>query len=119
EVFGVSTDTAENTFHAGVFVLREVCPAQRWDAEKRGKKNEPSWTPDEIERVLIDSFESPVRRPSLPARQKRVYSGKKKRHTLKSWLTDKSRRGVFQAWHAVPSLALSVTSRQVHDGKSP
>jgi len=84
ELFGVSADTAENTFHEVVFVLRDVCPARRWDAEKRWKKNEPSWTPDEVERVLIDSFESPVRRPSLPERQKRVYSGKKKRHTLKS-----------------------------------
>jgi hypothetical protein len=84
ELFGVSADTAENTFHEVVFVLRDICPAQRWDAEKRWKKNEPSWTPDEVERVLIDSFESPVRRPSLPDRQKRVYSGKKKRHTLKS-----------------------------------
>jgi hypothetical protein len=83
ELFGVSADTAENTFHEGVFVLRDICPAQRWDAEKRGKKNEPSWAPDEVERVLIDSFASPIRRPSLPARQKRVYSGKKKRHTLK------------------------------------
>jgi hypothetical protein len=84
ELFGVSADTSENTFHEVVFVLREVCPAQRWDAEKRWKKGEPSWTPDKVERVLIDSFESPVRRPSLPPRQKRVYSGKKKRHTLKS-----------------------------------
>jgi DDE superfamily endonuclease len=84
ELFGVSADTAENTFHEVGFVLRDICPAQRWDAEKRWKKNEPSWTPDEVERVLIDSFESPVRRPSLPDRQKRVYSGKKKRHTLKS-----------------------------------
>src|SRR5262249_55996088 len=84
ELFGVSADTSENTFHEVVFVLRDVCPAQRWDAEKRWKKGEPSWTPDQVERVLIDSFESPVRRPSLPQRQKRVYSGKKKRHTLKS-----------------------------------
>jgi DDE superfamily endonuclease/Helix-turn-helix of DDE superfamily endonuclease len=84
ELFGVSADTAENTFPEVVFVLRDVCPAQRWNAEKRWKKNEPRWTPDEVERVLIDSFESPVRRPSLPARQKRVSSGKKKRHTLKS-----------------------------------
>jgi DDE superfamily endonuclease/Helix-turn-helix of DDE superfamily endonuclease len=84
ELFGVSADTAENTFHEVVFVLRDICPAQRWDAEKRWKKTEPSWTPDEVERVLIDSFESPVRRPSLLDRQKRVYSGKKKRHTLKS-----------------------------------
>src|SRR5215831_1360946 len=84
EVFGVSTDTSENTFHEVVFVLRDVCPAQRWAAEKRWKKGAPSWTPDQVERVLIDSFESPGRRPSLPQRQKQVYSGKKKRHTLKS-----------------------------------
>jgi len=84
ELFGVSADTAENTFHEVVFVLRDVCPAQRWDAEKRWKKNEPSWTPDKVERVLIDSFESPVRRPSRSDLQKRVYSGKKRRHTLKS-----------------------------------
>src|SRR5262244_476119 len=84
ELFGVSADTSENTFHEVVFVLRDVCPAPRWDAEKQWKKSEPSWTPDQVERALIDSFESPVRRPSLPERQKRVYSGKKKRHTLKS-----------------------------------
>jgi DDE superfamily endonuclease/Helix-turn-helix of DDE superfamily endonuclease len=84
ELFGVSAATSEKTFHEGVFVLRDVCPAQRWDAEKQWKKGEPSWTPDTVERALIDSFESPVRRPSLPAWQKRVYSGKKKPHTLKS-----------------------------------
>jgi DDE superfamily endonuclease/Helix-turn-helix of DDE superfamily endonuclease len=84
ELFGVSADTSENTFHEVVFVLRDVCPANRWDAEKKWKKGGPSWTPDTVERALIDSFESPVRRPSLPARQKRVYSGKKKRHTLKT-----------------------------------
>lgn len=84
ELFGVSADTSENTFHDVVFVLRAVCPANRWDAEKKWKKGEPSWKPDNVERVLIDSFESPVRRPSLPARQKRIYSGKKKRHTLKT-----------------------------------
>jgi hypothetical protein len=84
ELFGVSADTSENTFHEVVFVLRAVCPAQRWDAEKQWKKGKPSWTPDTVERALIDSFESPVRRPSRQALQKRVYSGKKKRHTLKS-----------------------------------
>jgi DDE superfamily endonuclease/Helix-turn-helix of DDE superfamily endonuclease len=84
ELFGVSADTSENTFHEVVFILRDVCPANRWDAEKKWRKSEPSWTPDEAERALIDSFESPVRRPSLPERQKRLYSGKKKRHTLKT-----------------------------------
>jgi len=84
EVFGVSADTSENTFHEVVFILREICPANRWDAEKKWKRGEPEWTPDTVERALIDSFESPVRRPSLPMQQKRVYSGKKKRHTLKT-----------------------------------
>jgi|SRR5712692_6341430 len=84
ELFGVRADTSENTFDDGVFVLREVCPANRWDAEKKGKKGELRWTPDTGERVLSDSFASPVRRPSLPTRQKRVDSGKKKRQTLKT-----------------------------------
>ena len=84
ELFGVSADTSENTFHDVVFVLRDVCPANRWEAAKKWQKGAPSWTPDEVERALIDSFESPVRRPSLPDRQRRIYSGKKKRHTLKS-----------------------------------
>src|SRR6266850_2185548 len=78
ERFGVSADTSENTFQEVGFVLRDVCPAQRWNAEKQGKKGEPSWTPDTVERALIDSFESPGRRPSRQARQKRVSSGKKK-----------------------------------------
>jgi hypothetical protein len=34
--------------------------------------------------VIVDSFETPVRRPSEPEAQRRVYSGKKKRHTLKT-----------------------------------
>src|SRR5215210_3660025 len=83
-LFGMSADTSENTFHEVVAVLREVCPAQRWEAEKHWKKGEPSWQPEEEDRILIDSFETPVRRPSLDEAQRRVYSGKKKRHTLKT-----------------------------------
>lgn len=88
-LFGVSADTSENTFHEVVLVLREVCPAQRWEAEKHWQKGLPSWQPEAadrllIDRLLIDSFETPVRRPSLDGAQRRVYSGKKKRHTLKT-----------------------------------
>jgi len=83
-LFGGSADTAEKTFPEVVFVLHAVCPANRWEAEQKWKKGEPRWTPDTVERALIDSLESPVRRPSLPARPKRVYAGKKKRHTLKT-----------------------------------
>lgn len=83
-LFGVSADTSENTFHEVVAVLRAICPAQRWEAEKRWSKSEPQWKPEELDRVLIDSFETSVPRPSTEPQQRRHYSGKKKRHTLKT-----------------------------------
>jgi hypothetical protein len=83
-LFGVSADTSENTFHEVVAVLRDVCPSQRWEAQKRWQKGEESWTPKKKDLYLIDSFETPIRRPSQPEAQRRVYSGKKKRHTLKT-----------------------------------
>jgi hypothetical protein len=83
-LFGVSADTSENTFHEVVVVLQAVCPAQRWDAAKKWQKGAPAWQPEDVDRVIVDSFESPVRRPSVEPLQRRVYSGKKKRHTLKT-----------------------------------
>ena len=83
-LFDVSADVAENTFHEIVGVLRDVCPADRWEAEKRWTKCEPSWKPDEIDQVIVDSFETPVPRPSIEPKQRRLYSGKKKDHTLKT-----------------------------------
>src|SRR5450631_129331 len=62
-MFGVSADVAENTFHEIVGVLKDVCPANRWEAEKRWTKREPSWRPDEIDQVIVDSFETPIPRP--------------------------------------------------------
>lgn len=37
-----------------------------------------------MDKIIVDSFETPIPRPSDNDRQKRVYSGKKKRHTLKT-----------------------------------
>lgn len=82
-LFGHSADSSENAFHELLPVLRELFPKERWEAEKR-HRTQPAWEPDEIERLLIDSFETPVARPSLPVRQKRLYSGKRKHHTLKT-----------------------------------
>jgi DDE superfamily endonuclease/Helix-turn-helix of DDE superfamily endonuclease len=81
---GCSADAAENAFHAVGPVLRDLFPAEKWDAEKQWRRSEPTWAPAAVDKVIIDSFESPVRRPSLQARQKYVYSGKKRRHTLKT-----------------------------------
>jgi len=82
--FDVSADVAENTFHEIVGVLKDVCPANRWEAEKRWTKKEPSWKPDQIDRVIVDSFETPIPRPSLEPKQRDFYSGKKKDHTIKT-----------------------------------
>jgi hypothetical protein len=84
QMFGVTADISENTFHEVVAVLREVCPSHRYDAQKKWTKTEPSWHPDTLDHILIDSFETPISRPSLPEAQRKVYSGKKKRHTLKT-----------------------------------
>ena len=83
-LFGVSADTSENLFHEVVPMLRALCPANRFEAEKRFRGAAPSLHVESLDRLLIDSFETSIPRPSLNERQKRVYSGKKKRHTLKT-----------------------------------
>jgi hypothetical protein len=83
-MFGVSADVSENSFHEVIAVLRDICPAERWDAQKKWTKKEASWHPDTIDQVLVDSFETPISRPSLPDKQRKFYSGKKKRHTIKT-----------------------------------
>ncbi len=90
QMFLVSADISERTFAEVVLALRDVCPAHRRDAEKKWTKREPSWHPDPIDLLLVDSFETPLARPSLPAMQKKFYSGKRKRHTVKTQIvTDK------------------------------
>lgn len=84
QLFGVSADKSEDAFHEVVLVMRDICPSDRWNAEKHWQKGEPTWKPDDIDHILVDSFETSVPRPSLPEKQKRLYSGKKKCHTLKT-----------------------------------
>lgn len=96
EMFGVSADTAENTFHEVIQVLKDLCPSQGAAAEKRWKRKQPAWQPDPVDRLLIDSFETPVRRPSLQDRQKRLYSGKKKCHTLKTQVVTSSKGDILE-----------------------
>lgn len=82
QMFAFSADSSENAFAAVIFVLRDLFPAARWEAVKRHRHEK--WNPDEVDVVVIDSFETPIPRPSVNERQKRDYSGKKKRHTLKT-----------------------------------
>ena len=90
---GWSADTSERAMDEVLPVLRDLFPASRWEVEKQHwcqrDEGEAAWTPDEIDYALVDSFETPIPRPSVQERQKRAYSGKKKRHTVKTQiLTD-------------------------------
>jgi DDE superfamily endonuclease/Helix-turn-helix of DDE superfamily endonuclease len=83
-LFGWSADASENAFHDVMPALRDLFPKEKWEAVARHRPAETKWTPDAVEYAIIDSFETPIARPSLNERQKRVYSGKKKQHTLKT-----------------------------------
>ena len=106
-LFGVSADSSENAFHELLPVLRDLFPKEKWEAEKR-HRTQPQWTPDEVERLLIDSFETPVSRPSLPDRQQRLYSGKKKRHTLKTQIITDQNGAILDVSRAHPGPAADV-----------
>jgi DDE superfamily endonuclease len=83
QMFGFSADSVEkNALPEVIAVLKELFPASRWEAVKRHRFEK--WKADEVDKIIVDSFETPIPRPSLNDRQKRVYSGKKKRHTLKT-----------------------------------
>ncbi len=85
QIFGFSADSVEkNALPEVLPVLKELFPAARWEATQRHRNEK--WNPDSVDKIIVDSFETPIPRPSVNERQKRVYSGKKKCHTLKSQL---------------------------------
>jgi len=90
-MFGVSADTSENVFHEVIPILQREFPWQKCEAEKKWRKGEPKWSPAEVDYLLIDSFETPIRRSSINEKQRKKYSGKKKTHTqTRQLLTDQN-----------------------------
>ena len=82
-MFGFSADSVEkNALPEVLSVLKELFPAAHWEAVRRHRFEK--WNPGEVDKIIVDSFETPIPRPSDNDRQKRIYSGKKKRHTLKT-----------------------------------
>ena len=92
QMFGFSADSVEkNALPEVLAALKELFPASRWEAVQRHRNEK--WNADEVDKIIVDSFETPLPRPSQNERQKRVYSGKKKRHTMKTQiLTDQKGR---------------------------
>lgn len=76
ELFGFSADSFEqNAFPEVLPLLKELFPAARWEAVRRHRNEK--WSPDEVDKIIARSFETPLPRPSDNDRQKRVYSGKR------------------------------------------
>ena len=76
QMFGFSADSVEkNALPEVLAVLKEQFPSSRWEAVRRHRNEK--WNPDEVDKVIVDSFETPLPRPSDQERQKRVYSGKR------------------------------------------
>jgi hypothetical protein len=83
QMFGFSADSVEkNALPEVPAVLKEQFPASRWEAVRRHRNEK--WNPDTVDKLVVDSFETPIPRPSVKERERRVYSGKKKQHTLKT-----------------------------------
>ncbi len=97
---GFSADTSENAFVEVLPVLKRLFPNEKWEAEKRYGSSAKKWRPSKVERVIVDSFETPVPRPSHNERQKRLYSGKKKRHTLKTQIYTDQDGGILSVGKA-------------------
>lgn len=103
-LFGVSDSTAKRAIDRCLPLLeRSGRDTMRMPDPGRGRRKNLSTllkdTPDVA--VIIDTFEQPVQRPTK--RQKRFYSGKKKRHTLKSQVAvDEETGQVVEVADSVP-----------------
>ena len=83
-LFDFSADVSEDAFAEVLPLLRDLFPKEKWAAEKRHRGAESKWNPEQVDCLISDSFATPMSRPSLPDRQKRAYSGKKKQPTIKT-----------------------------------
>ncbi len=99
-MFSKSADTSENAFVEVLPVLKRLFPNEKWEAERRYGRSEQQWTPAKVERVIVDSFETYVPRPAHNERQKRLYSGKKKRHTVKTQIYSDQQGGILSVGKA-------------------
>jgi hypothetical protein len=103
-LFGVSDSTAKRAIDRCLPLLEAAGrDTMRLPDPGRGRRKNLSTllkdTPDVA--VVIDTFEQPVQRPQQ--RQKRFYSGKKKRHTLKSQVAvDEETGAIVDVAESVP-----------------
>lgn len=110
-LFGVSDSTAKRAIdHCLPLLEKAGQDTMRMPDPGRGRRKNLSAllkdTPDVA--VIIDTFEQPVQRPRQ--RQQRFYSGKKKRHTLKSQVAvDEETGAIVDVADSVPGPTADIT----------
>ena len=83
--FGVSESAANYIFHPWIKILRDLLPASLLEQVKKNE-SEWEWVKEILSefKLIVDSYEQPIQRPTDYQEQKKYYSGKQKRHTLKN-----------------------------------
>ncbi|PSB47287.1 IS5/IS1182 family transposase [Cyanosarcina cf. burmensis CCALA 770] len=83
--FNVSKTEANETFHYWLKILREVLPASLLEQVENQESDYAIVQEILTEfKLIVDSYEQPRERPTDNKEQPEYFSGKKKRHTLKS-----------------------------------
>lgn len=86
-LFGISKSEAHVTFHYWIKIIRVILPSSLLE-QMQGKEGNLMIVQEILTnfKLLVDSLEQPIDRPSDKEKQKKFYSGKKKQHTLKNQL---------------------------------
>jgi DDE superfamily endonuclease/Helix-turn-helix of DDE superfamily endonuclease len=84
-LFGISKTEANDTFHYWRKILRNILPASLLE-QVGGQEGDLEIVQELLTqfRLIVDSLEQPIDRPSDNKKQRKYFSGKKRQHTRKS-----------------------------------
>ncbi|MBD6620567.1 transposase [Komarekiella sp. 'clone 1'] len=84
-LFGISKTEANDTFHEWIPILRDILPSSLLE-QVSNNESDLLFVQEVLTnfRLLVDSLEQPIYRPSDQQEQQEYFSGKKRQHTLKS-----------------------------------
>lgn len=84
-LFGISKTEANDTFHEWIPILRDILPSSLLE-QVSNNESDLLFVQEVLTnfRLLVDSLEQPIYRPSDQKQQQEYFSGKKKQHTLKN-----------------------------------
>lgn len=86
-IFGISKTEANDTFHYRRKILRNILPSSLLE-QVENKEGDLMIVQEILTnfKLLVDSMEQPIDRPSDSVEQLKFFSGKKKQHTIKNQL---------------------------------